>query len=344
MAEASISGIYEVCIGTTDADSLIKYWQQFGYKVGETGAFSMDQALKLYNVRSKLKSIRLHHQDADHGLVRLFVWESPSNEGLQLSGMKIIGNRWSLTLTNNIHNLENHAEEAVEQRMPIHFVPSVRGEIYKLKQRPVPFIDTYPLVREMCLLQPLSRQIFFQRFAYDLPLFGRIDENSFFQTSQFTNVGMVIYENDDHLRFYDETLGLLRSHHGKPQESTYDDYLTRMIVGLEKDESCSSTYFDDPRSSTTDLQKVRSGRLKILRFPQDIKLENKLQYSNPGSLGYSLYTLRVTNINFFYDKVQRSNASNITEICSNEFGETSFSFVAPDGYFWSILELKVTDM
>jgi hypothetical protein len=28
----------------------------------------------------------------------------------------------------------------------------------------------------------------------------------------------------------------------------------------------------------------------------------------------------------------------ITEIVANEFGEQSFSFIAPDGYFWTLIE------
>ncbi|CAF3761882.1 unnamed protein product [Rotaria sp. Silwood1] len=262
----------------------------------------------------------------------------PTNDGLQLSGMKVVGNRWSMTLTANIYNLENHAEEAIEQNIPAHFVSSVRGEIYKLKVRPIVFIDNYPVVREICLIQPLSRQIFFQWFDYDVPLYDKINESSFFKTSQITNVGMVIYEDEECLHFYDDVLDLLRSHHGKPHESTFDDRLTRTIVGLEKDESCASTYFDDPRSSIGNLQKVRSGRLKIIRFPHDIKLENKISFANPGSLGYSLYTFRVTDIEIYHHKVNQSSASNVSDIHRNEFGEQSFSFIAPDGYYWSILQ------
>ncbi|CAF1454187.1 unnamed protein product [Rotaria sp. Silwood1] len=115
MEEGKIfGGVYEVIIGTTDPESLIKYWQRFGYHVGDKGELSEANALQLYGVKSKLQSIRLRHQSADHGLIRLCIWDKPTNNGLQLSPMKIIGNRWEAMLTNSILRLENHTEEAKE--------------------------------------------------------------------------------------------------------------------------------------------------------------------------------------------------------------------------------------
>jgi hypothetical protein len=118
--EPTIGGVYEVAIGTTNADAHIKYWERFGYRVGQSGELSAENAFKLYGVRSKLKSIRLLHQDADHGLIRLFVWEKPTNDGLQMANMKVIGNRWGAMLTNDVYNLQNHAEEALAQGKTIY--------------------------------------------------------------------------------------------------------------------------------------------------------------------------------------------------------------------------------
>lgn len=337
LEESIIGGVYEVAIGTTDADPLIQYWTQFGYCVGETGELAANDAFKLYGVESKLNSIRLYHQDVDHGLIRLFVWDKPTNDGLQLSNMKVIGNRWGTMLTTDICHLQNHAEEAIEQKLPIYLVPPIRSEIYKLKTRPVPFVENCPAVREMCLIQPLTRQVFFQRFGYALPLYGKVNQSAFFKTSQITHFGMLIYDDVEHLRFYDSVLGLLRGVDQKPGTSTYEDPSARAMLSLEISENYASTDFDDPRSSI-DPQKARSGRLKIIRFPPETKLENKISHANPGSLGYSLYTLRVNAIEKYHLKLKQSKATNITDICKNEFNELSFSFIAPDGYFWTILQ------
>jgi catechol 2,3-dioxygenase-like lactoylglutathione lyase family enzyme len=338
-SEPTIGGVYEVAIGTRDAEPLIKYWRQFGYVVGATGELNEEQAFKLYGVRSKLKSIRLIHGASDHGLIRLFVWENPLNEGLNLTPMKVIGNRWGAMLINDVYNLQNHAEEAIRQGFPVYLVPPQYGEIYKLAKRPAPFLETLAGVREMCLIQPLTRQILFQRFGYSLPLYGAVDENSFFKSSQITHFGMVVADNRENLEFYDKVLGLLRNHDGKPGESAYENASSRAIFALNPGESYTTTDFDDPRSSATDAQKARSGRLKIVRFPPELNLPNKINFARPGSLGYSLYTYRVRGIENYRAKIRASGkAANITEIIKNEFGERSFSFVAPDGYYWTLLE------
>ncbi|MHC5821996.1 MAG: VOC family protein, partial [Nostoc sp.] len=74
------------------------------------------------------------------------------------------------------------------------------------------------------------------------------------------------------------------------------------------------------------------------RFPEDINLESRFEAAQPGSLGMSLYTYRVKGIQEYCDRIKASIAQKVTEIISNEFGEKSFSFVAPDGYFWTLLE------
>jgi catechol 2,3-dioxygenase-like lactoylglutathione lyase family enzyme len=338
-----IGGVYEVGIGTTDPEPLIRYWQQFGYHVGHRGELAANEALKLYGVDSKLKSIRLCHQNADHGLIRLFSWEKPKNDGLQLSTLKFFGNRWGAALTTNILKIQNHLEEAKDQHLPIVHIPSVRAEIYPLKIRPKPFIDQYPCVRELFLIQPLTRQVFFQRFDYDLPFYGQVNESSFFQTSQITHVGMIIGDKQEYLRFYDEVLGFRRSRDEKSGTSTYENLSSRLMFDLQEHESYATTDFDDPRSIPGDFLKMRSGRLKIIRFSDETQIENKISCASPGSLGYSLYTLRVNSIQISHQRIEKSEAIHLTEITRNEFGELSFSFIAPDGYFWTILQSNIDE-
>ena len=44
--------------------------------------------------------------------------------------------------------------------------------------------------------------------------------------------------------------------------------------------------------------------------------------------------------NHFFETIQSASAENMTAIEKNEFGEMSFSFTAPDGYFWTIISLE----
>jgi catechol 2,3-dioxygenase-like lactoylglutathione lyase family enzyme len=335
--QVSIGGVYEVGIGTKNTNAMVRYWERFGYRAGESAEMSENDAEKLYGVKSKLKSIRLFHQDSDHGLIRIMQWEKPTNDGLQMSRMNVLGNRWGAMLTADVYNLQNHAEEAIDQKSPIFMVEPQRAEIYKLEKRPQPFIENYATVREMCLIQPETRQILFQRFGYNLASYGKINHDSFFKSSQITHVGMVIYRNQENIDFYGKVLGLLKVKENANFDSDYNNPSSKAVFSLEKHQKYGATDFDNPKSSTNPAQ-VLSGRLKIIWFSPDSKLENKFDYSKPGSLGYSLYTYRVKGIEAYHKQVKSSRANNLTRITLNEFGEKSFSFVAPDGYFWTILE------
>lgn len=331
-----IEGIYEVCIGVTEPQVMVKYWSQFGYKLGLEGQLSASTAQDLYGVSSALHSLRLYHQDADHGLIRLMVWEHPTNEGLQLTPMRVRGNRWGTSLTAEVLNILNHAEKAKKDGLPIKYIDPQWTVIYQTENGR-PFIDTLVGVREMMLLQPLTRQVLFQRFNYHVPNYGAIAPNATFQTSQITHMGMVIQDDSkETLRFYEEVLGLLRTQ--DDIESTYDNAPGgRPIFDLQPGERFWVTSFDDPRSSASDWKLARSGRMYIIRFPEEIELESSFAQAQPGALGMSLYTYRVREIKEYFNRVKNSEASQVTGIIPNEFGEESFSFISPDGYFWTLI-------
>lgn len=334
----SIKGIYEVCIGIEEPISAIQYWEQFGYYIDRMGDLSAAAAQQLYGVNSALRSIRLAHQNADHGLIRLMIWQNPTNQGLGMGSMKVKGNRWATTLTADVLNISNHAQEAAKAELPIKYINPHWEIIYNKERKIRPFIDPVIGVREMLLLQPLTRQVLFQRFGYTLPDYGQIDENAALKTSQFTHIGMVIQDDSkETLRFYEEVLGLLRVR--DDVETSYESSLAgREIFDLKPSEKFSVTAFDDPRSSKTDFLAARSGRLYIIRFPNALELESQFERSQPGCLGMCLYTYNIDGLDVYCDRIKASLAQNITDIVSNEFGEKSFSFVAPDGYFWTLLE------
>jgi hypothetical protein len=190
----------------------------------------------------------------------------------------------------------------------------------------------------MLLLQPLTRQVLFQRFGYILPHYGQIDENAAFKTSQFTHMGMVIQDDSkETLKFYEEVLGLLRVR--DDVETSYESSLAgREISALEPGEKFFVTAFDEPRSHKTDLLAARSGRLYLIRFSNSLDLESQFERAQPGCLGMCLYTYRVRGLEVYWERIKATQAQNITDIVSNEFREQSFSFIAPDGYFWTLGE------
>jgi catechol 2,3-dioxygenase-like lactoylglutathione lyase family enzyme len=334
----SISGIYEVCIGVSEPIAAIQYWQQFGYRIDRIGELPAAAAQQLYGVNSDLRSIRLAHQHADCGLIRLMVWQHPTNDGLGLESMKVKGNRWATTLTEDVLNISNHAQEAAKAGLAIKSTYPHWEIIYNKERKSRPFLDRAIGVREMLLLQPLTRQVLFQRFGYTLPHYGQIDDKAFLKTSQFTHMGMVIQDDSkETLKFYEEVLGLLRVR--DDVETSYESSLAgREIFDLNPGEKFFVTAFDEPRSSQTDFLAARPGRLYIIRFPDALQLEDRFDRAQPGCLGMCLYTYRVDRLAGYLDRLKASQARNITEIISNEFGEQSLSFVAPDGYVWTLLE------
>lgn len=329
-----ISGIYEMCIGTRDPMRDLQYWQRYGYRLDRIGALSADTAHALYGVRSALKSYRLAHQDADHGLIRLMLWEHPINDGLQLTPMRARGNRWGAMLTDDILNILNHAEDAATKGLPIHFTPLIRQQIYSAPSGQ-PFIDDALCVREMILIQPHARQVMFQRFGYSIAHYGKVHPQSAFKSSQITHFGLVVQGDERLINFYEETLGLLRARDNLL--TSYEDVKDGAnVFQLMEGEQYICTDFDDPRSSPNPAL-AYSGRLKIIRYNDSATLPNHHAQSRPGVLGCSLYTYRVTDIHAYHHRVTQSPARDVTPILADEFGAQAFSFTAPDGYMWTLL-------
>ena len=335
--QPTISGLYEICIGVTDPLPQISYWEQLGYRIGPIGELSAADAWALYGVDSKLRSIRLLHQDADHGLIRLFVWGKPVNEGLGLTRLITPGSRWTSTLTRAVLQLFNHAEAAERANKPIAIVPPQWSEIYKLDQSE-PFLGNIVGVRELIVLQPFTRNMFFERFGYTAPTYGKINEAAKFRCSQVTHSGLVFASDDPHaVQFYGDVLGLKLTVAEK--KTTYEelDQSSRNLYDLKPGELYYGTTVDDPRAGSTP-DKAVSGRMLVRRIPKSANQENLIVRARPGSLGLSLYTYRVSGLASYHAKVKASAAHNVTAIFRNEFGEQSFSFTAPDGHVFTLLE------
>jgi uncharacterized glyoxalase superfamily protein PhnB len=334
-----VGGLYEACVGVPDLAEALAYFERFGCRAGRFGTLESSRARQLYGVDSELRSLRLHHLDSDHGLVRLMQWSKPLNAGLGLGpNLRCIGSRWGVRLTSSIMNLANHAQRALELGESITVIDPILAVIGEVsgEAAPRPFADPIVGVREMVVLQPLYRQVFFERYGYESPLYGHIDPNSLFRTSQHTHFGMMIV-TDDHqvLRFYDEVLGLKRWFDAeRPYEQATG---SRTIFGLDEGETHWMVDFDDPRSGHS-LAERRSGKLKVVRFGRSSRVTDRQAQSRPGSLGYSLYTWRVNDVEAMWRRVQSGGATSVTDVLPDEFGTRCFSFVAPDGYHWTLMQ------
>jgi catechol 2,3-dioxygenase-like lactoylglutathione lyase family enzyme len=337
-----IGGLYEVCVGVPDLDVSVEYFRRFGCTPSVRGALTAAEAQGLYGMRSAVESIRLAHGMSDHGLVRLMRWENPANEGLGLAPhLRGVGSRWGTRLTTNVLGIANHAERARELGEPLEIVEPLLDVIGEVAggEPTRPFLDPVVCVREMVVIQPLYRQVFFQRFGYDSPLYGAVDRNSMHLTSQHTHFGLMIAtDHHDVLEFYDGVLGLKR---WMDAATTYEKSKGgRRIYALEPGEGFHIVDFDDPRSGHTPADR-RSGKLKCIRLSGAAKIDNLLDRSRAGCLGYSAYTWRVSDAEAVWKRVRAAGATQVSDVLPDEFGTPAFSFCAPDGYYWILLEQKL---
>jgi uncharacterized glyoxalase superfamily protein PhnB len=75
-----------------------------------------------------------------------------------------------------------------------------------------------------------------------------------------------------------------------------------------------------------------------VRFGTHSRLADKRDRSRPGCLGTSLYTWRVNDVEGMWKRVQAGGAISVTDVLPDEFGTSSFSFIAPDGCFWTLTQ------
>lgn len=360
-----IGGIFEMCIGCASLEELAaqeRYWGLYGFfeDTSETrrGSLAAEDAARLYGVPSALISVRLYHRAsrADHGLVRLWCFtdaEARPSVAARLGSLRCKGARWGAQLTENVYNIVHHAEDAKEAGATIHWKGPHRSTIYKLDEPGQPgepadpgakaWAATSACVRECVFFQPLAVQNMYQRYEYSIPKYGRTDPDAKFAASQITHVGLISQGDYAEISFYEDTLGLLNTTDGKSKEFTYDDACEgdRDILGLDvPGDRFYTTNVDGPESSLN-VREYVSGRLHILRYADDIPsdIPDLRGESRPGTRGPCNYTLRVGDIEAYHAKVRAAEGTTeVGTVMINEFGERSFSFVAPDGYYWTMVE------
>lgn len=334
-----VGGMHEICVGVPDLLESVAYFQAFGCQIERVGHLEAGAAGALYGVDSALRSVRLRHGSADHGLIRLMHWDRPRNEGLgQTEDLRGFGSRWGVRGTLNLNRILNHAERARESGMPVTILAPILAVVGEASghHRSRPFVDPIVGIREMVLLQPYYRQVLFERFGYESPLYGAIEPNCLLQTTQHTHAGIMIANDDHHvLDFYDKVLGLQR---WMDEHVAWERAAGRRVsFGLDEGEDIRIVDFDDPRSGRT-LDARRSGKLKCILVSGRARIDNQLDRSRAGSLGYSLYAWRVADIDAMHARVSSEGARQVRDVLVDEFGRRAFTFDAPDGYQWELLQ------
>lgn len=330
-----VGGLYEAFHAVPDLAAGIRYWQSFGYQVGAEGCQDASTAKKLYDVALDLRSVRLHHQTADHGLVRLMTWEGAIGDGLGTRSIRGLGTRWTGQKTLNMAPLNDHALAAQSLGEDICVVaPFFVGFTPPDKQ--APFAEALLGVREMVVLRANTRQVFIEFVGWELPQYGQINPDCIFQTSQFTHQCLMVQDDSKKcLAFYDDVLGMVRLNE---VTSPYTPGAgPNAIFDLAEGEVFHVVDFDDPRSTNTPSER-RSGRLKVIRIEEGQPAADWRDLARPGHLGATGYSVRVNDVSGMREKIQGSGATAVTKVVPDEFDCRSFSFNAPDGNFWTAIE------
>ena len=319
-----ISGIFENCVGSKNLQETLRYWAELGYREVSRGHLHADRSWLLYGHASELTSLRLQNgNSSEHGLVRVMAWQELRNEGLSDTRPMVVGSRWFASLVQDIYAIADAFADENENGGHWIYTEPVRG-IEGIGHEGTGLYNRFTGVREMFVIGAEIRQAFFQRYNYNRPGYGTVSPDPPMGVSEGTHSSFV---TSDHalVSFYSEVFGLEISVNAK--QSGYQKPATRQILMLEDGrEFCYSAFA---------ASNAIAGVFQVYTplYPTD----DKREFSQPGSLGLSLFTYKVNDIDDFRDRIVSSNATNVSAILPNEFGEPSFGLVAPDGMYWVII-------
>jgi len=334
-----LGGVYEIGIGIpTDAiDECINHWQAFGYRVGPRGALSAYGAKSLYNVESDLTSVRLLHSDSNVGLVRIMAWDKPNGYGLNMANIRVPGVRWTVQKTADLLNIYNHALVAQRKGMPINVRgPDVNPDQLKKAEEKIPFREPIAANHELAIFQPLFQQLIMKRWVALLPNYGTVAEDSVMRTSEICHFATTVHNIDP--AAYDLFTDVLGFVEGESLTLPYvENRIWTVMFDMVPGEEVSLRNFNNPNSGKG-LEGELPGRFRPFIIHSASREKDRFIDSQPGNLGYSLFTCRVGNLSAMRDGVDEAGATNITKVVEDEFGSSAFSFTAPDGYVWTLIQ------
>ena len=135
--------------------------------------------------------------------------------------------------------------------------------------------------------------------------------------------------------FYEEVIGFKR--HNEVHISYEPGYMPSDMFELSRGETFSEVDFDDPEAGDDPTEHL-PGRLRCFNLRSNKIADDRLALAQPGNLGHSLYTVRVGDLEEMHGKVTVSHATDVTSITLDEFGTKAFTFVAPDGFTWTVTQ------
>ena len=330
LPDTGISGVYEVMVGTDNAEPLIEYFNAFGFEVVKKADFSAEQAEALYGVNSNLTSYRLQNSTIDsHGLLRILEWETPTGPGVGYAPPETIGQRMAVTRTKDIFRINDVFNDLRHRSGQAWLAtPPVFDDLYGMDKANYSISQRRVGVREQGVYGEFFNHVFFQRYGYTIPGYGTIADSSPLQASEFTHHDFVIKGDISKVTaYYSEVLGL------KPEgEAVIDgDWRAGPRTVFQMEPGASHWYkgFVSPNNIC--------GKLKFIAPRDPDVVRDRSANQRIGQRGITLHSFYTAKLSFVHGAAKRYGLQP-GAIQNNEFGEKSFVFTGPDGVSWQILQ------
>ncbi|OON94566.1 MAG: hypothetical protein ATN31_03080 [Candidatus Epulonipiscioides saccharophilum] len=350
---SNITGVYEHIITTMDIEKSLRYWKELGFNVINQGTVSQEMSKKLYGVNGEATSYRLKCADLDsHGLLRILDWADKTliSENQWSSNVLSPGNRWVTQRTDDIIAL-TYAYDDDKKRGGQWLISDLVRNYLGASGVGTDFYNRYKGVYEVLVHGLEAKQVFFQRVGYSIEGYGTITENPLL-CSEFTHGGIVV-RNLDHINFYVDVLGLIdegKTLQGTPRKMGQDSgpFMNNIGEGyhahtiVSPNQKAGRIYYAMPIQDYENLTDGAKQVMDVIKYAENTTngIIDVIGKSKPGVRGLCSASYKAKNIQDLYSKVKQSTATYLTELCDNEFEEKSFTFVAPDGVHWTIVEWK----
>ncbi len=331
-----ISGVYEVVMGASNAAYTIQYFNEFGFTVIDSARISKPQSIELYGVPSGAKVYRLQNGKIDsHGLLRIIEWDQPLGNGVGYAEPETVGQRMSVMLTSDIIRLEDIYKALRAQQLKwLPTVPVFDDPLRINKSTDISFFKRPVGVRENAVYGELFNHVFFQRYGYNIPGYGTINENAPLKTSEFTHHDfMILVDSMQQLMYLQTALGLK----AEREPTTDGDYLKGPKATFLMPDGYSHHYqgFVSPNNIC--------GKLKFFMASNKNK-PNASAHQRLGEPGITMHSFYTPKLSMVHDLVTKHGLKP-SKIQKNEFGEMSFVFRGPEGATWQIIEkMKTTNI
>jgi hypothetical protein len=328
-----ISGVYEAMIATDDVAYQIKYFAEFGFKVIDSAAMNSNEVLKLYGVESNLKSYRLQNGSVDaHGLIRLLVWEKNLGSGVGYAEPETIGSRMMVMKTKDIVRLNDVFKmlRFDKQQKWLPTEPMFDDPLRINKNGETGFFKRPVGVRESAVYGQYFTHVFFQRYGYEIPGYGTIDESTPLKTSELTHHDWFIkVDSMQQLMYLQTALGL----RAEAAPEIDGDWLKGPKAVFQMKDGY--THWYQGFISPNDI----CGKLKFF-MPRGPKPDNSI-HQRIGELGLTIHSFYTKKLAYVFSLIKKHGIKS-TNIFKNEFGERCFVFKGIEGANWQILE-KLND-